>query len=256
MRNEKFSHSRIQTYKSCRRMYFLKYVEGIAPIEKWESLERGKNYHEKVEQIMSTGSFERDDNSKTNAMAIAFQEFILPRIFATDVEEWIELKTKSGHVFHGRIDGRCGKIYLIEHKSTAGDINEQYIARLEFDEQIKSYMLATGIRDMAYTVVKTPTIRQKKDETDEDFEQRCLEWYAEDPERRIRIINVHVDEEVLSAFAEELDETISEIKSCNLFYRNTRYCTMWGRPCEYSSICGNYDSKQDYIGFVRKERDS
>lgn len=251
--SEKVSHSRIQTYKSCRRMYWLRYVEGMVPVTGTEAQERGKSYHEKVEQIMETGSFERDDNVKTNAMARAFMEYAFPRVFATDVEEWVEFKTGSGHVFHGRLDARCGLDYLVEHKSTSSDIDELYIARLQFDEQIKSYMLATGIHDMKYTVCRTPTIRQRQSETEEEFEERCLEWYAEDPERRIRVVDTHVSGTDLEAFAIELDQTITEMKSCKLFYRNTRYCTMWGRPCEYAAICGNYEHGKEYIGFTKKE---
>lgn len=250
---EKFSHSKIQAYKGCRRMYWLRYVEGLIPTTTPESLERGLSYHDKVEQIMKTGSFERDANVKTNAMARAFMEYIFPRVFATDVEEWIEFETPSGHIFHGRLDGRYRSDYLVEHKSTSGDIDEAYIARLQFDEQVKAYMLATGIHYMKYTVCKTPTIRQKKNETEEEFEERCLEWYAEDPERRIKVLEVHVSDYDLEGFAEELDRTINEIESCELFYRNTRYCTMWGRPCEYMAVCGHYDPEQEYIGFTRRE---
>lgn len=251
--DEKFSHSKIQCYKGCRRMYWLRYVEGLIPQKSAESLERGKNYHEKLEQIMETGSFERDDNVKTNAMALAFMEYIFPRVFATGVEEWVEFKTPSGHIFHGRMDARCGHEYLVEHKTTSGEIDEQYVARLMFDEQIKAYMLATGIQDMKYTVCRVPTIRQKQNESEDEFEERCLAWYAEDPERRIRVIDVHVDAETLENFAWELDATITEMKSCKLFYRNTKYCTMWGRSCEYTSVCGCYERGQEYIGFTRKE---
>lgn len=251
--NERVSHSRIQAYKSCRRMYMLKYIEKLIPTKTPDALERGRSYHEKIEQILETGGFERDENVKTNAMARAFLEYIFPRVFATDVEEWVEYQTLSGHMFHGRLDGRCGTEYIVEHKSTSSDIDEMYISRLEFDEQIKSYMLATGVHDMKYTVCKTPTIRQKQNETEEEFEERCLSWYADDPESRIRVIDIHFDDDELAQYADELDKTIDEMKNCHLFYRNTKYCTMWGRPCEYAAVCGHYDPQQEYIGYIRKE---
>lgn len=249
----KVSYSKIQTYKSCRRMYWLKYVEKLEPTKSPESLERGKSYHNKIEQILESGSFERDSNVKTNAMARAFMKYIFPEVFATDVEEWVEFKTLSGHDVIGRLDGRYGTLFLIEHKSTSEDIDEQYIARLEFDEQIKTYMLATGIHDMKYTVCKTPTIRQKQNESDEEFEERCFEWYTQDLDKRIRVIDVYFDNKELETFAKELDQTITEMESCDLFYRNTKYCTMWGRPCEYLPVCGHYKPELDYIGFTRKE---
>ena len=43
-------------------------------------------------------------------------------------------------------------------------------------------MLLTGMRKVWYTVCRKPTIRQKKNETDEEFFGRMVAWYDEDTE--------------------------------------------------------------------------
>lgn len=246
------SNSRIQCYKSCRRMYWLKYVKGLVPVRGTSAQERGKSYHEKVEQILTGGGFERDGDPRTNAMAAAFHRFIYPHISATDVEMWTEFKTASGHGIVGRLDGRNGDLYLIEHKTTSMENIELYVNMLEMDEQLMTYMLATGVHRMKYTVMRVPTIRQKKDEPDDEFERRCLAWYEEDPDRRARLVDIYRSEDEIQEFAGMLDKTVTEMENCTLFYRNTKYCTAWGKPCEYSPICASYQDGQSYIGFQER----
>lgn len=249
---DKVSNSRIKCYKSCRRMYWLKYVEGLVPVRGTIAQERGAGYHEKVEQILRNGSFDLDGDPKTNAMAKAFMEFVYPHISATDVETWTEFRTASGHQIIGRLDGRNGDLYLIEHKTTSIENDELYVNMLEKDEQLMTYMLATGIHDMKYTVCRVPKFRQRMNETADEYEERILAWYREDPDRRMKLVDIHRSDEELAAFAETLDKTVTEMENCKLFYRNTAHCMAWGKPCEYAAICGNYQAGQEYIGFQRR----
>lgn len=246
------SYSKLQTYKACRRLYELKYVYGVRSTEKVEALERGTSYHEKVEQIFRTGTFEEDD-PKTSAMAAAFVKYMMPYLKPVVQEEWFEYRTQYGDTVVGRIDALNEDGAIIEHKTTSGEINEEYWYTRDTDEQLMTYMLAYGTRKAYYTVCKTPNIRQKKNETDEEFKQRCLDWYDEDTESKIAIrVIYHTDEEI-EEFAKEQELIIREMDECRLFYRNQTYCTKWGRMCEYAPICQHYDPDQTYIGFEKTE---
>lgn len=249
----KQSSTSIQTYKSCRRLYELKYIHGMEPTQKPEALERGSNYHQKVEQLLSAGEFDRDSD-KTTAMADAFAKYLLPQIDAVAQEEWFEMPFADGETLVGRIDARTPDGALIEHKTTSGDIDEAYWYSKQYDEQLMTYMLAYGTNRAIYTVCKTPNIRLKKGETEEEFVERCREWYDEDTESKIAMREIVIPQEQLDEFKVMLAQTVGEIERCTLFYRNQNYCTHWGRMCEYAPICQHYDPNEIYVGFEKRER--
>ena len=141
---------------------------------------------------------------------------------------------------------------------------EQYEYNLQWDEQILAYMLLTGKRKVWYTVCRKPTIRQKKDETEEEFFRRMVEWYDEDTENKIRLFEIARTDEEVNQFRLELIKMFNEIAfaeeqknhialAASPFYRNTCHCGMWGRRCEYSSVCLHYDPNQEYIEFMKGE---
>ena len=246
------SYSKVQTYKSCRRLYELKYIYDVRSTAKVEALERGTSYHDKVERLLRGEDFERDD-PKTSAMAMAFKTYILPQLQPVAQEEWFEYETRFGDRFIGRIDALNADGAVIEHKTTSGEIDEEYWYSRDIDEQLMTYMYAYKTRKAYYTVCRTPTIRLKKDESDDEYYQRCLDWYKDDTEQKIAMrVIYHTDEEI-DAFVEEQALTIREMNECKLFYKNQNYCMKWNRMCEYAPICQHYDPTQTYVGFEKRE---
>lgn len=250
----KLSNSGIQCFKSCRRAYELRYIEGVYPQTSPDVLERGANYHEQLERLLKDGEVQLSINPKVDAMVMAFQKYVLPKLGKVEaVEEWFE-KPVGEHTIIGRCDGRLSDGKILEHKTTSANLDEAYIAGLQNDEQILTYMWAYGVNDILYTVCKTPTIRLKQNESEEDFRQRCLEWYSEDTEQKIGTINVYRSPEEIAEFEESLKLMVDEIEHCHNYYRVPSHCMKWGRPCEYASICRNYDPQMEYVGFERRER--
>lgn len=253
MTTMRLSNSGIQCFKSCRRAYELKYIEGVYPLTSPEVLERGKGYHAKIEALLKGEGFDLDD-PKTDAMAIAFKKYVLPNLGKVEaVEEWFE-KPVGSHTIIGRCDGRLESGKILEHKTTSGMLDESYIMSLQNDEQILTYMWAYGVNDILYTVCKTPTIRLKQNESEDDFRFRCIDWYSDDTEHKIGTINVYRSPEEIAEFEESLKLMVDEIEHCHNYYRVPSYCMKWGRPCEYSSICRNYDPHMDYVGFERRTK--
>lgn len=247
----RLSNSGIQCFKSCRRAYELRYIEGVYPQTSPEVLERGRGYHEKLESVLKGESFELDD-PKTDAMAMAFEKYVLPKLGKVEaVEEWFE-KPVGNHTIIGRCDGRLANGKLLEHKTTSAELDDAYIAGLQNDEQILTYMWAYDVNDILYTVCRTPTIRLKQNETEDEFRQRCLEWYDSDTEHKIGTINVYRSPEEIAEFAESLKLMMEEIEGCHNFYRVPSHCMKWGRMCEYASICRNYDPQMEYVGFEKR----
>lgn len=251
------SISKLKLFKSCRRAYYFKYVEGLEPVKKSEALEVGTNYHEEIEKLYKTGNVDVVNYSREEAMAIAYQKYILPQFKVKAVEEW-KAKLCGTHILVGRIDGIAEDGSLVEHKTTSSDLNE-YEYDLQWDEQMLVYMWLTGSTSIWYTMIRKPTIRQKKAESDEEFFDRMVAWYDEDTFNKIRVVKITRTQKAINECIDGLVTEMNDI--CALegeeegaWYKNTCYCKYWGRRCEYSNICLNYDPNETYVDFVKGER--
>lgn len=260
----KVSISRAKLFKACRRAYYFKYIENLEPVNKSEALQTGTNYHELIEWLYQHGDLDgvEEDYSKELAMACAYWKYIYPNFKMKVVEDW-QAKKCGVHTMVGRIDGFSEDGCIVEHKSTSMDITEAYEYNLQWDEQLLAYMYMTGARKAYYTVCRKPTIRQKKNESDEEFFHRMIEWYDEDTDSKIRLLTIERTDDEVENFAKEFYAICNEIEfveglsasgNNSELYRNTMHCNCWGRRCEYSPICLNYDPKQEYIEFVRGEK--
>ena len=249
------SITKIKAFKSCRRLYELKYIEGLRPVQKAEALEIGSNYHKLLERLYK-GEGIAWDFTKENAMAHAYQNIIYPKFKVVKVEKPLSYDLGDGNTLVGIADGIAADGHLVEHKTYGGtDSMEQYEYDLLWDEQILAYMLMTGMRKVWYTVCRKPTIRLKKDETEEQFFYRMLYWYEENPAERMRLFEIERTDAEVEEFRQNLLCMSAEISAAQNMYRNTCHCNMYGRRCEYSSVCLHYDPAQEYIEFVKESTD-
>ena len=254
----RFSVSRIKAFKSCRRLYELKYIENLVPVENPQALEIGSNYHKLLELLNSGINLAEnpefsDDYSKEMAMARAYEKYILPHVHVKESEKWLEKELGDGNTLVGIADGITEDGYIVEHKTTGSEITEQYEYNLLWDEQILMYMYLTGNRKVWYTVCRKPTIRQKQNESDEEFFNRMIEWYDTDTDSKIRLLEIERTDEEVAQFEDDLMLIINEMLHAGYFYRNTCQCNMYGRRCEYSSVCLHYNPEQEYIEFMKGE---
>lgn len=257
----RLSVHKIKAFKACRRKYELRYIEHMEPVNKAESLIIGSNYHKYLERLYKGETLVDnpdlvEDYSKELAMARVYEEIIYPSFKVVEAEKWIEYDLGNGDRFVGVVDGIADDGHIVEHKTTGSEITEEYEYNLLWDEQILAYMLLTGYRKVWYTVCRKPTIRQKKDESDKDFFYRMIDWYNYDTENKIRLLEITRTDEEVEEFRLELlhmKTMMNQIHMERDFYRNTCHCNQYGRRCEYSSICLNYDPNQEYIDFVKGE---
>lgn len=249
------SISRVRAFKSCRRLYELKYIEKLEPVRKPEALELGSNYHKLLEDLNNGVDLTMlsDDFSKEMAMARAYQKYIYPKFHVVEAEKWLSYDLGNGDKLVGIVDGIADDGHIVEHKSCGIDITESYEYDLLWDEQILAYMLMTGKRNVWYTLCRKPTIRCGKNETDEQFFKRMLEWYDTDTESKIRVLDIERTDDEVAQFEDELMLMIDDMRHAGHYYRNTCHCNMWGRRCEYSSVCLHYDPTQEYVEFTKGE---
>ena len=250
------SISKIKAFKACRRMYQLKYIEHVEPVQYSEALEIGRNYHEMIDSFYK-GEKVTETFTKESAMFAAYKKYIAPNFKMIDSEYCMKKNMKKYYIdvdFVGIADGIAEDGYLVEHKTTGGDVGEMYEYNLQWDEQILAYMWLSGSRKIWYTVCKKPTIRQKQNETDEEFYRRMVEWYDDDTENKIRVIEIKRSDEEVEEFEKKLLAMCFEIDNAYAtenYYRNTCHCQTWGTRCEYSPICLNYNPDENYVGFIK-----
>lgn len=246
------SASKINCYLSCQKKYEFQYKEGlIAP--KSEALQTGIDYHEEVADILL------GKGEPISPMGHAFKKYIDRSGWKIKaVEEEFNIPLSHGVKLRGFIDGLVeidGKQFLLEHKTTGMSIDEQYEDRLRWDRQIPIYCKSTGIYDVLYTVVKKPTIRKKKEtknkpeESDEEFFQRCIEWYEEDTEKKIKLFQFRRLKSEVEEATSELSELAKEMRGRKIFHRDNSSCKIMG--CPFKSICLNYNP-QCVVGFEKK----
>lgn len=244
-------------FKACRQLFRMRYVDGWVPVKTPEPLETGKNYHALLEELNSFGYMENGGFDKETAMAEAYKKYIYPQFKVVAAEQQFEYDLGNGDKLIGIVDGIADDGHIVEHKTTGSEITEQYEYNLLWDEQILAYMLMTGHRKVWYTVCRKPNIRQKQNETDEDFFIRMVQWFDIDTDSKIRLLEIERTDDEVDQFRKELDTikaTMQEAIEDGNFYRNTCHCNTWGRRCEYSSICMNYDPNAEHVEFEKDER--
>ena len=243
------SHSQMRCYKECRKKYFFSYVERLKPVITPEVLLTGSTYHAKLAQIIKTGAFE-ETGDKTDIMAKAWQKYVLPKLgLSKDVERHFEIRLAEDVMLIGYVDAQTADGIDIEHKSSGYPIDDKYIHNLSWDDQIGTYMVASGAGAMYYTVCQKPSIRQKMNETEEEYFARCVDWYAVDTETKVNCFKVFRTKEDIEEHRLEIIELAHEMAACKDFYRNPSACMIMG--CDYRNICLNYDPKF-VIGFEKK----
>jgi hypothetical protein len=178
-------------------------------------------------------------------------------------------------VLAGKVDGIVrmgGEHFILEHK-TASQVDGDYLEKLWTDFQITIYahyieqMMGIPITGILYNVLvkaklqqgkgeseeefqarraellaksKTgkTTAKRKLPESDDDFQQRLTEKYA-DPEMFHReMLYLSRDRfDILRAELWELTQAFLEAKRRGIFYQNTAFCFNYQRPCPYFALC-------------------
>ena len=251
------SISQIKTFKACRRAYYLRYHENLHPIEKSDALQTGSNYHERIEALYKGEPIE-PDFSKASAMSEAYAKYILPKLKIVKPEEKFTCNISAEFQLIGRYDGIAEDGNIVEHKTTGETSLESYEYDLQWDEQLLAYMLASGKRKVYYTVCRKPTIRLKKDETEEEFYQRMVEWFDTDTDEKIRMFEVTRTDAEVEDFKQDLIALYPHLKECEderECYKNTTHCHRYGTRCEYAGVCLHYDRSLSYNEFEVRTRE-
>jgi hypothetical protein len=187
-----------------------------------------------------------------------------------------------------------GKLWVLEHKTSSQDTSagSEYWQALRLDTQVSSYILACRIagypvEGVLYDVLNKSRLKQMKatpeadrkytkptkkepvsrlyagqreeDETDLEFEQRCLEDIAADPDKYYQRQYIKRTDEELIESAGELSEwalkAVENSRRVTLPVRNTSGCMKFNRLCDYFPVCSKAVSIESYPVLDRKHQE-
>jgi len=178
-------------------------------------------------------------------------------------------------VLAGKVDGIVrigGEPFLIEHK-TAGVLDTGYLERLWTDFQITLYAhyveqsLGIRVAGILYNVLVKARLQQSAGETEAEFEARRAELIAKsktgrstarrrlpesDEEFQARLAVKYAEpgmfhrellyisrEQFATLRAElwELTQAFLDARRRDVWYQNTSFCFVYGKPCPYFALC-------------------
>lgn len=252
-----FSHSRINCFKQCPKMFDYKYNQHLFRIDgDSTALILGKAFHrgielgnvEELEKELDDNNDFLDENAETNKVIVLamveafFNKF--PHHNEGNVKHEVEIKTDFDDnefiMYADAIVEEPDGLILREYK-TASRIDATYIDKLEFNDQISRYCLAIEqelgkkVKKIEYYVAKKPLLRQKNGETLEQFRERLVEKITED-EESIQYFELHRTKEQLEEEKEDLIYDMNVINNTKRYTKNLSACSCYGN-CPYLNLC-------------------
>lgn len=282
----KLSHSAIQDYLTCRRLFYIKHIAGLATRDDMISsaMKMGKLY-----DIMIGGMYESDadyrkhlhdyiESSKidefnwamVNGFVRGMQEFVDPSLdgFLGLQQEFQYSRYDSinGDVLiHGFYD-RLYENYFVESKFTAHpDIYTTHPFHIL--SQIGTYFLADEkLKYVVMEVARKPQLRVKDNETAEQFEKRIYSDFIKRPSYYLIGLDKNKRKFGRIFYRNEFDliglnerygiviREIREMMERDSYYHDETSCEKWGNTCPMLGTVCELNGKMNIENFVRRKK--
>jgi len=283
------TYSMWSLFRNCRKACYWRYLRELAPIRRDPRLGFGTLIHECLELwhrgrdlAAVLGHLDQrlpnrtqDDEQRqgwrlATAMmagyanrypAEAFEVLALEHTFEGEIVNPATRARSRSFVLAGKVDGlvRIGnEHYVLEHK-TASSLDGGYLERLWTDFQITLYAYyleqALGIRitGVLYNVVLKARLKQRRTESEAEFEGRLATKYAQAAMFHREMLYLSRDQfTVLRAELWELTQALLDARRRNTWYQNTAFCFHHYRPCPYFALCRSGDSPNVIDNFYQR----
>ena len=259
------SASGLSMFRNCPKSFEYKYIQGIKRVDQIETeqLTIGKVFH----SILEGEPLEAELEPKLQMSIEASADFVKNKYVIEALGSTLaEVDGDTTKEFELKQDGFIGFIDLVIRQPD-GDIlvDYKYVASLDYadayriSDQTKLYpylyQKQTGrkVQKFIYLCVVKPTIRLKREETQEQYFERVKEWYTE---WNSKIAEVCIDRAELDDLEAELKQDLHFIKHMRdneMFYRNNGACNKYNTKCPYYPICYNEENWEIY--FTREVKD-
>lgn len=280
------SHSSLNTQLACHQRYAYEYVDKIEPIVRSAGLRLGGAFSKALEtgdpadgvaklagEATILTQEDQDKLTTDSAIVTGAATAYLAAYGRREKREFgyrIRLRNPDTGAYsrtfdlEGYADGLTVGWELIEDKFV-GQIQQVAIKRLKLDRQLalECYGIwrATGheVTDVSYRFTRKPSIKQKKDETVDEFAARVEADYKERPE-------FYLIEEPITRTADDLVRIEAELwqwaeqrraaQRARIYPRNSSHCHDYG-GCPFLPLCvGDPDAPALYKPKARSLRQS
>ena len=270
------TNSQIQTWLSYRRYYKFAYMDLLKATEPSPALRIGSAIHcalqhwylssncdnsiirfyddviaeSLITDIALDESIEAEKSLVSNILNGYKNCYANEKITVLETEKTIRTKIADNTWFAGKVDMIAevdGRKWLFEHKTTSV-LGDNYFNKLAIDPQVTGYLyLVTrkhpDVCSVIYNVLRKPSIRQKKNETVDEFSQRMRDDYIKRPEFYFQQQEVVRNDRELAEFPEYVKNIAQEIRyHRNFFPRNPSRCNLYG-GCLFRSLCIEYSQE-------------
>lgn len=252
-----FSHTGLETFRTCPRLYWYSYVcggEGVEPLAApADALEHGRAIDELWKSAVT--------GQRAAALAAAIDlDPCLRALAEVYIDRWLPsnplppLRTDVplpplradvanalgfGHVV-GYLDGlSLDGQEIVELKTTSQsiEVGGAYWSQVHWSNvQVGIYLLVTGARQVTYEVMRKPGFRGKKGESEYDLLDRAKADIEANLGHYFARQTVTRTEDELRQLSEELRTQVAQI-GAGVRYRNPSGCFKWGRRCEFFGPC-------------------
>ncbi len=279
MAKETLSASRMAAFLACPRKHYYQYELGLEREEPAPALRFGSAMHKALEarangaSLLEAYEAAKADRRLDEPLELAKLYGLLRGYFTlygnADADRetvakmypecrWTLAIPHSRTFEHvGIIDGlavlKDGRTAVVEHKTTGEDISPaaDYWTRLRFNGQLFLYVLAArangwDVDTVVYDVIRKPAIRQKANETAEQYGERLAADAAARPDFYFARREVAVLDGALAEFEIQRDAICRMLLHCKAAARKAalpeqgwaRNCGgMTCRGCEYAGFC-------------------
>ena len=268
-----YSHSRINCFKQCPKMFEYKYKENLEPIEEKSHLLLGKMFHRGIElgsayelskELDESDEYSTQDDENNKVIALAMVEAFFnkfPDHNEGKIQHEVYLETnicgeeKDFCMYADAIKETDEGLILREYK-TASRVDDAYIEKLKFNDQISRYCyviereLKKPVIKIEYYIAKKPLLRQKQSETIEQYRTRLVERLMED-DNIVFLTLTRTKEDIEEAY-EDLKYDIKTIENTTRYTKNLSSCSSYG-TCPYLDLCCKKENCM--LLYKRKEND-
>lgn len=271
---ELLTSSRMGSFLACQRKHYYRYELGMKPNTDANALRFGSAWHAAMEARWQSGTYEvalaaalagngMDEMQQHTLAGLLvgycqhYSGIEIVKTMQPEVEFNHPIKGSNTFDAAGKIDGlgilHDGRLALIEHKTTSEDISPEsdYWLRLRSNNQILQYVYAArklgwNIEIVIYDVTRKPSIRQKQNETIEQFGERLADDTMARPEFYFARREVPVTDQDLEEFNVQRVMISRNILGCRHEQKKlSRPEQAWARNingmvcrnCEYSQFC-------------------
>lgn len=299
MAKETLSASRMAAFLACPRKHYYQYELGLEREESAPALRFGSAFHKALEARANGATLEqayeaaKADKRLEEPLELAKLYGLLCGYWSVygsadsqnetiakmhpECQWTLEIPHSRTFQHVGVIDGlavlKDGRTAIVEHKTTGEDISPtaDYWTRLQFNGQLFLYVLAArangwDVDTVIYDVIRKPAIRQKANETAEQYGERLAADAAERPDFYFARREVAVLDSAIAEFEIQRDVICKMLLHCKAASRKAALPEQgWARNCNgitckgcdfagFCMQCVHVDAEHLPVGFKLKAK--